>query len=101
MYPCVYLCMYLCMYVCMYECMYVYMYVCMYVSMYVRMYVCMYICMYICMYVYIPPPPFFPIKYAVSGSVLPRHCRAEFMKQVLPRLLSPHIPGVDGSLPLS
>ena len=32
------------------------------------------------------------VKYLVSGLVLLMHCKLEFMKQVLPRLLSPVAP---------
>ena len=44
-----------------------------------------------CVCVFCLPCPF-PMKYSASGLVLPRHWRAEFMKQVLPKLDNPHKP---------
>ncbi len=35
-----------------------------------------------------------PMKYFVRGAVLLKHCNAEFIKQVLPRLLKPHCPAL-------
>jgi len=38
------------------------------------------------------------VKYCVRGCVLLRHCSAEFMKHVLPKLLSPVAPFSVGSI---
>ena len=38
-----------------------------------------------------------PTKYWVRGQVLETHCRAAFMKQVLPRLLRPVAPLMVGT----
>lgn len=47
---------------------------------------------------YMEPTTNLHIKYFIKGLVLLKHCNAEFMKHVFPKLLSPHKPGFDVDL---